>query len=158
MRNVAQNAGVSITAYRAWEAGTSTPLLSRLERLVSALGVPACALSAPEGYVAVTDVQLTPQAVARVRSLGEPEAQRLADQIAAQLPALILAQCRTPQRPSTSARGKPRRSRAEVLAGINEANTMRAARQAEHRTAAGGTQDQPQRNEGGLPRPLTAEE
>lgn len=157
MRNVAATAGVSITAYRAWEAGTSTPLLSRLERLVSALGVPACALSAPEGFVAVTDVQLTPEAAERVRRLGQPEAQRVADQIAGQLTALILQSCRQPLRPKPDGRGKPRRSRAQVLAGIAEANEMRANAQARRLAVAGPPQGDEKTSVGGLPGALTAE-
>lgn len=146
-----------MTTWRAWELGTHAPRLHRALAIASALGIPVCALSAPEGFVAVTDVQLTPEAVARVRALGQPEAERLAQAIAAQLPALILATCRTTQRPSADSRGKPRRSRAQVLAGIAEANAMRLEAQRRRQTAAGPPQDRAQDSVGGLPGSLTAE-
>ena len=99
--------------------------------IAQALGVPVAALFLEEGWQAVTDVNLTPDAVARVRRDGAAEARRLADLVAAQLPALILAACRRPSKaPPRGTRAKPRRSRAEVLAGIAEANRMRADRQA----------------------------
>lgn len=113
--------------------------------------MPVAALFSPPGFVAVTDVQLTPEAVARVRREGQPEADRLAQQIAAQLPSMILASCRTtkPQH-KPDGRGKPRRSRQQVLAGIAEANRMRSEAQA-RRQPAGGPQGREQNNIGGLP-------
>lgn len=95
------------------------------------------ALFVDDGWAAVTDVVLTPEAVARVRSNGAPEAERLAQLVAAQLPALILEACRKPRPVKKGSRAKPRRTRAEVLAGIAQANEMRAARQTEARPGLG---------------------
>ena len=124
------------------------PASSRMASIAQALGVPLAALYAPDGFVAVTDVQLTPEAVAAVRRLGAVEAERLAQLIAAQLPSLILATCRTTTRPSGTARGKPRRTRAEVLAGIQQANQMRAAKAAR---PTGTPQEHSATSIGGLP-------
>jgi hypothetical protein len=76
--------------------------------LAAALNVPVCALTIPDGYEAVTEVVLTPESVARVRSGGEPVARELAALVHAQLPALILQACREPLRPKP---GRPRRQR-----------------------------------------------
>jgi hypothetical protein len=88
------------------------------------------ALFLDDDWRAVTAVNLSPDAVQRVRRSGLVEAQRLAELVAAQLPALILSACASPAEPRRQARGKPRRTRAEVLASIAQANAMRdAARQ-----------------------------
>jgi transcriptional regulator with XRE-family HTH domain len=131
IKQAAATARVSETSWKHWERGTHRPTLQNGSRIAAALGVPVAALFLEDGWQAVTDVNLTPDAVARVRRDGSAEAQRLADLVAAQLPALILAACRTPSKPAPrGTRAKPRRSRAEVLAGIAEANAMRAARAA----------------------------
>ena len=142
---------VSVTTYRAWESGTSTPRLYRGMELAQALGVPLVALFEP---YAVTEVVLSEAAVQAVRREGAPAAERYAQQVAASLPQLILATA-TPRRSPSRGRagGRARRSRAEVLAGIAEANRMREAR-----TAPGPPQGQRATSSGGLPSALSQEE
>jgi hypothetical protein len=65
--------------------------------------------------------------------LGLAEAERIADLVRAQLPAMILEAVRPLPVVKPGDRPKKRRTRAEVLAGIAEANTMRAAKQARAR-------------------------
>lgn len=129
-RTCAQTAHVSQPTWGRWESGRHAPKPEKVPRIAAALGVPVAALFLEEGWRAVTAVNLTPEAVARVRRDGLVEAERLAQLVAAQLPALILAACRPSKSARCGSRARPRRSRAEVLAGIAEANGMRSERQA----------------------------
>lgn len=134
----AGHTGVTLTTWRRWEQGASTPRLYRGGAIARALGVPVAALFVDEvaGYRAVSDVVLSPDGVERVKREGLPAAEALAALVAAQLPALILEAVR-PRRPSRDGRSKPRRTRAEVLAGIDDANRSRAARRAADQAAGG---------------------
>ena len=144
IRNAATSANVSASAWKRWEAGTSTPLLDKAQRIANALGVPVLALF--EANV-VAEVVLSEAAVQAVRREGAPAAERYAQQVAASLAPLILATATPRRSPSgTTRRAKPRRSRAEVLAGIAQANAAREAR-----TAPGPPEGQHATSSGGLP-------
>ena len=130
---VARATGVRTATVGTWESGTQTPKAWRIGSIAAALGVPVEALFVPDGMVAVTAVNLSAEAVARVRKQGLVEAERLAALVAAQLPALIVQACR---KPKTGSRGKPRRTRAEKLTGVAQASAMRAARDAREAQAA----------------------
>ena len=135
-RACAQTAHVSEPTWGRWESGAHAPTPDKVPRIARALGVSLEALFLPDGWRAVTAVNLTPEAVDRVRSRGLPEAEGLATLVAAQLPSLILEACRPSANPKRGTRAKPRRTRAEVLAGIAEANRMRADAQAQPRQIA----------------------
>lgn len=123
----ARTAGCSITTWRGWERGRQAPRPWNLERIARALSAPVAALLVPDGWRAL-ELRLQPSTVERVRAGGRPEAERVAALYAATLADAVLAACRVPARPPHSdGRGKRRRTRAEVLAGIAEAEQMRAA-------------------------------
>jgi len=126
-QTAATRGSITVQAWRRWEQGRNAPRPDKIPRIAAALGVPVEALFVPDGMVAVTAVNLSPEAVARVRKQGLAEAERLAELVAAQLPALIVQACR---KPKTGSRGKPRRTRAEKLSGVAQASAMRAARDA----------------------------
>ena len=127
----ARSAGVSRTAWINWERGARVPALSRGAAIARALGEPVGALFASEP---VFEVALTRETVESVRRDGREAARVVAERIASQLePAIYAAATRKPVDISGGARPKPRRTRAQVLAGVREADRLRRARIARER-------------------------
>lgn len=132
----ARAAGCSVTTWRGWERGRQAPRPWNLERIARALSAPVAALLVPDGWRAL-ELRLQPGTVERIRAGGLPVARELAELYASSLPELLLAACRVPARPPAhDGRGRPRRTRAQVLAGIAAAEAARAAARA--REAGGG--------------------
>jgi hypothetical protein len=76
----------------------------------------------------LAEVRVSDETIEQVRREGRPACKEAAERLASRLEPLIWQQAtRKPVDISPSARPKRRRSRAEVLAGIAEANRMRAA-------------------------------
>jgi hypothetical protein len=98
---------------------------------------PGALLEPGAGVVSVGEVTLSAAAVERVRLEGEPAAVELAGQLARALVPELLAAVRTPKPARRDGRGKPRRTRAEVLAAIAAAET-RPGSQTRARTRGGG--------------------
>lgn len=132
-QTVAANAaGVHISTWRAWERGHKTPRLLRGAAIASALGVPVAALFRDD---VVAEVVLSPTTIEAVRANGREECDRVAQRLAQQLvPAIWEAATKPLRAVSTPDRAKPRRTRAQVITGIKEAGTMRAAAQSKART------------------------
>lgn len=131
----ARSAGCSITTWRGWESGRQMPRPRNLELIARALGAPVAGLLVPAGWRAL-ELRLRPETVARVRAGGAPAAREVAELYASRLPELVLDACRLPERPpNADGRGRRRRTRAEVLAGIAAAE---AARRAVRAAEAGG--------------------
>jgi transcriptional regulator with XRE-family HTH domain len=122
----AKSAGVCDSTWRHWEQGTKRPRLERGAKIAQALNVPVAALFADEFVLA--EVRVSDETIEQVRREGRPACKEAAERLASRLEPLIWQQAtRKPVDISPSARPKRRRSRAEVLAGIAEANRMRAA-------------------------------
>lgn len=114
----ARNARVSVTTWNKWERGQATPKLSRGHDIASALAVPVIALFTDQ--VAIADVVLMPETVARIRKEGRSAAAETAQRLAQQLePAIYDAATRKPVDTRAGARAKPRKTRAERLAELN---------------------------------------
>ena len=124
----ATTAGVHVTTWRAWESGSKRPRLERGAAIAQALNVPVAALFADE--VVLAEVRLSNETLETVRREGREGCRQAAERLASRLEPLIWQEAtRPPVDVSAGARPKRRRSRAEVLAGIAEANKMRAARE-----------------------------
>lgn len=79
----------------------------------------------------LAEIRISDETLERVKREGKPAAEEAARRIAQGLEALLLAEAgRPPVDVSPGARPKHRRTRAEVLAGIAEAQRMSKARQA----------------------------
>lgn len=121
---VAMQAGVSETTMWRWESGRVTPKLWRCGAIARALGVPVAALFTDE--LVVADVVVSAETVKRIRAGGREVCQDVAQRLASQLEPVIWAAVTAPKvdtRPGT--RAKRRRTRAEVLAGVKQADEMR---------------------------------
>jgi transcriptional regulator with XRE-family HTH domain len=137
IKDAAITAGVSVTTWRAWERGAKTPLLTRGGKIAQALGVPISSLFLPEGWESVADLALLPETVERVRSGGRPTADELARAVAIEMPEMILAACSRRCPDPDKPRSRRRRTRAEVLAGIEAAKQARRAAASRTRLAEG---------------------
>ena len=105
--------------------GSKRPRLERGAKIASALAVPVAALFAEE--VVLAEVRLSHETLEQVRLEGRPACREAAERLASRLEPLIWQEAtRKPVDIRPGARPKRRRSRAEVLAGIAEANRMRA--------------------------------
>lgn len=138
VRACAHAAGYSIGTWQGWERGRSQPRPASLEAIARALGVPVAALLVPDGWRCL-ELRLQPGTVEAIRQGGRAEAERVAALYASGLPDLLLQAVRIPAKPPhADGRGRRRRTRAEVLAGIAEANRMRADRAAQAGVGPGG--------------------
>lgn len=118
--------GVSVTSWSAWERGTKTPKFWRGEAIASALGVPIASLFIDDCVLG--DVRVSPESLKAVRAGGREASREIAERLARALePLLYGAATRRPVAIGSEARAKPRRTRAQVLAGIEQANAMRRA-------------------------------
>jgi hypothetical protein len=105
--------------------------LWRGQAIPSALGVPTASLFTNEAVLAEVS---SAETLENVRREGRAACRQAADRLASRLETLIWQEAtRPPVDVSSGARPKPRRSRVEVLAGIGEANRMRAARESGRR-------------------------
>ena len=112
--------------------GTKRPRLERGAKIAQALNVPVAALFAEA--VVLAEIRLSDETIQRVRREGQQACEEAAERIASRLEPLIWQEAtRKPVNVSPGARPKRRRTRAEVLAGIAEANRMRAAREKDRR-------------------------
>jgi transcriptional regulator with XRE-family HTH domain len=122
----ANTAGVHVTSWRNWESGSKRPRLERGDEIAQALNVPVAALFADE--VVLAEVRVSEETIEKVRREGRDASKQAAERLALRLEPLIwLEATRKPVDVSAGARPRPRRSRAEVLAGIEQANAMRRA-------------------------------
>jgi transcriptional regulator with XRE-family HTH domain len=129
VKTAAKITGVSTTTWTNWERCIKRPASPRMGAIARALGVPVCSFYVDEGYLPVTEVVLTPGSVERLRREGRPAAEELARLVASQLAPAILAAASPPRsRPARAVRR--RRSREEILRGIEAAKQARARRQA----------------------------
>jgi hypothetical protein len=80
--------------------------------------------------VVLAEVRVSDETIKRVRREGREACKEAAERLASRLEPLIWQEAtRKPVDISAGARPRPRRSREEVLAGVAEANRMRAARE-----------------------------
>jgi len=125
IETAARTTGVCISSWRAWEAGTKQPRLIRGLAIASALNVPVAALFR-DGVVA--DVVVSADTVQRIRAEGRAACEEVARRLASQLePAIYEMATRKPRDISAGSRARPRRTRVEKLAGVEQANAMRRA-------------------------------
>jgi hypothetical protein len=83
--------------------------------------------SLPTDEVVLAEVRVSDATIEQVRREGRPACREAAERLASRLEPLIWQEAtRKPVDISPGARPKRRRTRAEVLAGIAEANRMRA--------------------------------
>jgi transcriptional regulator with XRE-family HTH domain len=122
----ANTAGVHVTSWRNWESGSKRPRLERGAKIAQALNVPVAALFADE--VVLAEVRVSDATIEQVRREGREASKEAVERLAARLEPLIWQEAtRPPVDISAGARPRPRRSREEIVAGIAEANRMRAA-------------------------------
>jgi transcriptional regulator with XRE-family HTH domain len=123
--DAAKAAGVNVSTWCCWERGSKTPRLLRGQAIAEALNVPIAALFRDD---LVLEVVLSPATVEEVRRDGREGARSAAQRLAAQLePSIFELATRKPVDVRAGARPKPRRTRVEKLAGVEEANAMRKA-------------------------------
>lgn len=121
-----RSTGVGLTAWTRWEQGTSAYRPWRAPRIAAALGVPVAQLFTDANVLA--EIVVSEATLADVRNLGREHSRAAAERIAGQLEPLIYeAATRPAVDTSPGARAKRRRTRAEVLAGIKQADLARAA-------------------------------
>lgn len=135
---LAHTIGVSISTIRVWEQGKHSPKFWRLPEIARGLGVPVAALfDTPGGDRTVAEVVVSRATLGEISKHGHPAAQEAADRLARALEPILYtaATGRTP-RPG-GGRARPRRTREQVLAGIQAANTARARVAQELKQAAG---------------------
>jgi hypothetical protein len=110
----------------AWERGTRTPRLWRGQEIARALAVPVASLFTDE--VVPAEVRVSDATIEQVRREGREASRSVAERIASRLePIIWQAATRPPVDVSPGARPRRRASRVEKLAGIEQANRMRAA-------------------------------
>lgn len=117
---VARATGVRVATWRAWERGTSLPLVTRIPKIAAALVVGEAELFVPRGSAFIASVFVGPESLERIRREGRPAAEDVAVYISRQLvPALANARPLLDNVPVgldvRRSTGR-RRSRAEVLA------------------------------------------
>ncbi len=126
----ARNTDVTVGTWRSWESGLRAPRYWRLSHIAAALGCTVAELAedAPQG-VCVAEVWLSPASVRQVRQGGRAAALEVAERLARALePELWRAATgRIPRDQDTPARARPRRSRAQVLAGWQAAQAAATA-------------------------------
>ncbi len=129
-RATAQSVGVTVTTLRSWELGLQAPRFTRFARLAAAYGCTLAELlvDEPAGHC-VAEVWISAQTIRDVRAGGRAHALDVAERIGRQLEPLVwqAATGRLPRAQDTPARSKPRRSRAQVLAGLTAANKAATA-------------------------------
>jgi hypothetical protein len=97
-------------------------------KIAQALNVPVAALFADDFVLA--EVRVSDETMEQVRRDGREASKQAAERLASRLESLIWQEAtRPPVDISAGARPRPRRSRVQKLAGIAEANRMRAARE-----------------------------
>src|SRR3954447_4604389 len=103
------------------------PRPHRLNVVAATIGCPVAQLLNDE--LVLVEVRISDETLERVRREGQPAAAEAGARIARGLESLLLAEAtRRPVDVSPGARPNPRRTRAQVLAGVNAAKQMRAAR------------------------------
>lgn len=133
VKAAALNAGVSENSWWRWESGRVTPKLWRCGAIARALGVPVAALFSDE--LVVADVVISEATVKAIRAGGRDVCADVAQRLAGQLEPLIWAAVTAgPVDVSPGRRPKRRRTRAEVLAGIEQASQARKRVQQQRRT------------------------
>jgi transcriptional regulator with XRE-family HTH domain len=124
-RAVAASAGVHAQSWRRWEQGLRAPKPWRIAPIARALGVPAASLleNDPAGARCVAEVWVSRETLLEIRREGRGRALEVAERIARQLEPELwhAATGRLPRAHDVPARAKPRRTRAEVLAGVQAA-------------------------------------
>lgn len=109
-------------------SGARTPKLWNVPKIAAAQGVPVASLLVENPHATcVADVWLSADTIRDVRKGGRVAALEAAERIARQLEPLIWqpATGRLPRKQDTPTRSRPRRTRAEVLAGIQAATEAR---------------------------------
>lgn len=125
VETAARATGVAAQTWRRWEVGRSAYRPWRAPAIAAALNVPVASLFSD---AVVFEVVLEPQTVEDVRHGGREAATVVAERLARRLESAIYAEATRKQVDiSAGARAKPRRTRAQVLRGVNEANRMRKA-------------------------------
>jgi transcriptional regulator with XRE-family HTH domain len=135
-------AGIHPKTWGRWESGQTTPRLTDIGRVTTAIGVPAAALTAPEGYKALIDVILSPQTLERLRREGDPAIDEVTAVVASQLRAAIAGAVDAPPQTPVRARGtrhSPARSRVEVLTKLRNLADRRLAAAIAEQEASGLT-------------------
>ena len=128
-QRAARSVGVATQTLRGWELGLHAPKFWRFPRLSAAYGAPLGALLVDDpAATCLAEVWVGRDTLRDVRAGGRAHALEVAERIARQLePELWRAATgRLPRAQDTPARAKPRRSRAEVLAGVKAASEASA--------------------------------
>lgn len=107
--------GISMAQYGNYEVGSRPYPVHRLAAIASAIGIPVASLLTDE--VVLAEIRASSETLERVRREGRPAAREAALRIVDNIEALLLAEAtRPPVDISPGARGRPRRSREQVLA------------------------------------------
>jgi DNA-binding XRE family transcriptional regulator len=121
----AKAAGVCITSWISWERGTKRPRLERGAAIAQALNVPVASLFRDD---LVVEVVVSRETVEEIRRDGREGARSVAQRLASRLePSIYELATRKPVDVRAGARPKPRRTRVEKLAGVEQATAMRKA-------------------------------
>jgi len=100
--------------------------------LASALGIPIASLFVDE--LVLAEIRVSEETMQRVRRDGSPAAREVAERLARNLEALLLAEAtKPPVDLSPGARAKPRRTREQKLASWAKAAESSARKRAEQR-------------------------
>jgi hypothetical protein len=100
--------------------------LWRGREIASALAIPTASLFTDE--VVLAEVRLSEETLQEIKREGREASRQAAERIASRLEPLIWQEAtRPPVDVSAGARPRPRRSRVQKLAGIEQANAMRRA-------------------------------
>ncbi len=120
----ARAVGVSRDTLRTWEQGLHAPKFWRIPAIAAAYGCTLAELLVDEPAGAcVAEVWISAETIRDVRRGGRAAALEVAERMARRLEPLVwqAATGRMPRAQDTPARARPRRSRAQVLAGLTAA-------------------------------------
>ena len=128
----AELAGATNTQWKLWEVGTQPYPHRLIPNLASALGIPIASLFVDE--LVLAEIRVSEETMQRVRRDGSPAAREVAERLARNLEALLLAEAtKPPVDLSPGARAKPRRTREQKLASWAKAAESSARKRAEQR-------------------------
>lgn len=110
-----------------WVSGRQTPKFWRAPDIAKGLGCTVSELFEREGDDrCIAEIRLSKQTLSDVRRQGLPGAQEAADRLAKALVPVIYESAKGRKlRPNASGRAKQRRTREQVLAGVQSATTAR---------------------------------
>lgn len=118
---------VAINTWSGWEQGRRTPKFWRIPQIAKALQIPIAALfDEATDDRCIAEVRVSVETLRVISRDGRSGAEEAADRLARALTPLLYEAARgRKMRPNTGGRAKPRRTREEVLANMQSANTAR---------------------------------